>query len=95
MQVHLRERLLHELQLARAACDQAAAVAHQVAQRHDLLRGPDLDGKSGQAILEAILAGQRDPHRLAELCDCRCKTPRAQVEAAMEGDSTGRNASSC
>jgi len=46
----------------------------------------DLDGKSGQAIVEAILAGQRDPHRLAELCDRRCKTPRAQVEAAMEGD---------
>jgi transposase len=46
----------------------------------------DITGQSGLAILEAILAGERDPHKLAALADRRVKQSRAQIEAALTGD---------
>jgi len=46
----------------------------------------DLDGKSAQRIIEAILAGDRDPQKLAQLRDARCRTPLAKVLKALEGD---------
>ena len=46
----------------------------------------DIPGSSGQAILDAILAGERDPMQLAQLCNWRVKTPRAKVAKALEGD---------
>jgi len=46
----------------------------------------DLDGQSAQRILEAILAGERDPHALAKLRDARCRTPLPKVLKALEGD---------
>ena len=46
----------------------------------------DLTGQSGLAILEAILAGERDPKRLAGLADWRVKQSPAQIEAALTGD---------
>src|SRR6516225_6264055 len=39
----------------------------------------DISGKSGQAIIKAILAGERDPHELAALCDCRVKASEEEV----------------
>ena len=36
----------------------------------------DILGKSGQAIIKAILDGERDPGKLAELADWRCKKAR-------------------
>jgi transposase len=46
----------------------------------------DLTGQSGLAILDAILAGERDPKRLAGLADWRVKQSPAQIEAALTGD---------
>jgi transposase len=46
----------------------------------------DITGASGQAILDAILAGERDPMQLAQLCNWRVKSPRAKVAKALEGD---------
>ena len=46
----------------------------------------DLTGKSGLAILDAILAGQRDPQKLAELRDPRVKAPVETVAQALVGD---------
>src|SRR5260370_8581523 len=46
----------------------------------------DLTGASGQAILDAILAGERNPVQLAQLCNCRVKSPREKVAKALEGD---------
>jgi transposase len=46
----------------------------------------DITGVSGQAILDAILAGERDPMQLAQLCNWRVKSPRAKVAKALEGD---------
>jgi transposase len=46
----------------------------------------DLTGVSGLAILEAILAGERDGHRLASLRDRRVQASEQSIVAALEGD---------
>ena len=47
----------------------------------------DLNGETGMRIVEAILAGERDPKKLVELRDGQCtKTTPEQLEAALEGD---------
>ncbi len=46
----------------------------------------DLSGKSGMAIVRAILSGERDRYRLADLCDRRIQASREQVAHSLEGD---------
>jgi transposase len=46
----------------------------------------DISGKSGLAILEAILAGQRAPKVLAGLRDSRVKAPEERIIKALVGD---------
>jgi len=46
----------------------------------------DVDGVSAQAIITAILEGQRDADKLAALRDRRCRSPLAQIKAALVGD---------
>jgi transposase len=46
----------------------------------------DIDGASALAIIDAILAGERDARKLAGLRDRRCKAPLAKVLEALEGD---------
>ena len=46
----------------------------------------DLSGQSGLAILEAILAGARNPRTLAGLVDRRVKQSQDQIEAALTGN---------
>jgi transposase len=46
----------------------------------------DIDGVSAQAIIKAILAGQRDPHVLAALRNGRCQSSEARILAALAGN---------
>ncbi len=46
----------------------------------------DISGKSGMAILRAIVQGERDPKQLAELCDPHIKATRKQVAESLEGN---------
>jgi transposase len=46
----------------------------------------DISGVSGQAIIQAILAGQRDPHKLAALCDWRVKASEEEIARSLEGN---------
>lgn len=45
----------------------------------------DLTGQTGLAIVRAIVAGERDPHRLAALRDRRCKKSSAEMAAHLTG----------
>jgi transposase len=45
----------------------------------------DITGLTGQRILAAILAGERDPQRLAALRDPKCKNDVATIAKALEG----------
>jgi transposase len=46
----------------------------------------DLSGVSGLAIVDAILAGERDPKTLAQLRDRRVKAPEETVRKSLVGD---------
>lgn len=46
----------------------------------------DLTGVSGLAILKAIVAGERDPHKLAALRHERVRKSEAEIAAALSGD---------
>ena len=45
----------------------------------------DISGVTGQAILKAILKGERDPHKLAALRDYRVKANEQQIAQSLEG----------
>lgn len=46
----------------------------------------DITGKTGLAIIQSILAGQRDPRVLAAYRDHRCKKSEEEIAKALEGD---------
>ena len=46
----------------------------------------DIDGLSAQAIIDAILAGERDPKKLAALHDKRCRSSAEEIIEALRGD---------
>jgi transposase len=46
----------------------------------------DVSGVTGQAILKAILAGERDPHKLAAFRDPRVKASEEQIARYLEGN---------
>jgi transposase len=43
----------------------------------------DILGKSGQEIIRAIIAGERDAKKLAELADPRCKASKETIEKSL------------
>lgn len=58
------------------------ALSQMNLQIHHVLS--DITGMSGLAILDAILAGERDPAELAKLCHVRVRSPRETVARALE-----------
>jgi transposase len=46
----------------------------------------DITGATGLAILRAILGGERDPEKLAQLRDYRCKHDEATIARALQGN---------
>ena len=46
----------------------------------------DVTGKSGRDIIEAILAGERDPVALANLADYRVKKSKTEIALSLEGN---------
>jgi transposase len=46
----------------------------------------DVSGMTGQAIIKAILAGERDPHKLAAFRDYRVKASEEQIARSLEGN---------
>ncbi len=46
----------------------------------------DITGLTGIAIIKAIVAGERDPHSLANLKDSRIKSSKTEIAKALTGD---------
>ncbi len=46
----------------------------------------DVMGVSGTAIIEAILAGEREPAKLAKLVDARVRASQTEIKKALQGD---------
>jgi DNA-binding protein YbaB len=66
------------VQHAQASLDQMNIKLHHVID--------DVTGLTGQAIIEAILSGQRDPVQLAKLRDKRIQASESSIVKALEGD---------
>lgn len=60
------------------------ALAQMNLQIHNVIS--DLTGVTGLAILDAILAGERDPQKLAALKDHRIKASRDLIARSLHGD---------
>lgn len=60
------------------------ALSQMNLQLHHVLS--DIVGVSGMAILDAILTGERNPVKLASLCNRRIRSPRETVAKSLEGD---------
>src|ERR1700722_5502077 len=46
----------------------------------------DVSGMTGQAIIKAVLGGERDPHKLPEFRDPRVKASEEQIARSLEGN---------
>lgn len=46
----------------------------------------DISGLTGMAIIRAIVGGERDPHALARLRDCRCQKSEDQIAEELTGN---------
>jgi hypothetical protein len=46
----------------------------------------DVRGVTGQAIMKAILAGERDPHELAAFRDSRVKASEEEITRSLKGN---------
>src|SRR5437879_9294615 len=46
----------------------------------------DISGVTGRSIIKAILAGERDPHKLAEFRDPRVKANEEEIARSLEGN---------
>lgn len=76
-----RERLI--VDAARHVQHMQKALLEMNVQLHHVLS--DLTGVTGMAIVRAIVGGERDSSKLAELRDRRCRQPKERIAAALQG----------
>jgi transposase len=86
--VPLRYLMRHRADLVAQAAQQVHLMQKSLTEMNLKLQSvfSDLDGQSAQAIIDAILAGERDPARLAALRDRRCKAEVEDIHQALRGD---------
>jgi transposase len=75
---HLVEQASTQIQLMQKALGQMNVQLHHVLS--------DVTGVTGMAILDAILAGERDPLKLAQLKDPRVRSSVETIAKALTGD---------
>ncbi|MEO5713688.1 MAG: IS110 family transposase [Luteolibacter sp.] len=86
--VPLRFLMRHRSEMVGDAAKQLQLMQKSLAEMNLKLQHvfSDIDGVSGQAIIDAILAGERDAKKLAALRDKRCRSTAEQIIEALHGD---------
>jgi transposase len=84
MRAYWRQRQQHVADASRSIQRMQKALTQMNLQLANVVS--DISGETGQAILQAILKGERDPQRLAQLRDRRVKASEAEVAASLEGN---------
>ena len=84
LRAYLRQRDELVRQRARAVHHVQKALAQMNVQLDNVLS--DIMGKTGQLIVRAIVAGERDAAVLAEFRDGRCKADAATIAASLKGN---------
>jgi transposase len=84
----LRSLLRHRDALIRSAARDIQHMQKALHQMNLLLDKviSDITGVTGTAIIEQMLAGERDPATLAQLRDCRVRKPEEEIAKALQGD---------
>lgn len=84
LQDYLRLRTDHLTSAAASVQHQQKALERMNVKLHDVISS--LVGASGQKVIEAILAGERDPDRLLGLCDGQIQKKKAdRVKESLRG----------
>ncbi len=86
--VSLRYLMRHRQTLVSAAARQIQAMQKIMTEMNLKIQHvfSDVDGVSAQAIITAIIAGERDPAKLAALRDRRCRSSLADIKSALAGN---------
>ncbi len=84
MRTYWRQRQQHIADASRCVQRMQKALTQMNLQLANVIS--DISGWTGQAIIQAILKGKRDPHELAKLCDPRIKASKATVAKSLEGN---------
>lgn len=84
LRTYLRHRDMLVKSAARHVQHLQKALTQMNLQLHHVIS--DLTGLTGLAILDAILGGERDPHKLAALRDRRIKASETTIAKALRGD---------
>jgi len=84
LQDYLRLRTDHLTSAAASVQHQQKALERMNVKLHDVISS--LVGASGQKVIEALLAGERDPERLLGLCDVQIQKQKAdRVKESLRG----------
>ena len=83
----VRSMLRHRNRLVRCAADQVRLMHKALPQMNVQLQHviSDLVGVTGEAIVQALLAGERDPVQLAKLKDYRIKASHDTIARSLRG----------
>ena len=84
LRAYVRQRTV--LMQQRARCVQHLQKALEQMNVHLSTVLSDITGKSGMAIIEAIVSGVRDGKQLAKLCDPRVRRSQQEIAAALRGN---------
>lgn len=84
----VRALVRHRDSLVRSGCEHLLRVQKALDQMNVQVHRAvtDITGETGQAILEAIIKGERNPEILAQHRNYRCKKSEAEIVAALRGD---------
>src|SRR5258705_9091303 len=84
MRTYWRQRLQHVTGAATCVQRMQKALTQMNIQLANVIS--DLSGVTGQLIVRAIVAGERNPHKLAELSHPRIQASRAEIAKSLEGN---------
>jgi transposase len=84
MRTYWRQRQQHVADAARCVQRMQKALTQMNLQLANVIS--DISGLSGERIIDAILEGERNPERLAELRDPRLKASKESIAGSLEGN---------
>jgi transposase len=84
LRTYWRQRLQHVTGAATCVQRMQKALTQMNIQLANVIS--DLSGVTGQLIVRAIIGGERDPHKLAELSHPRIQASRGEIAKSLEGN---------
>jgi hypothetical protein len=84
----LRSYIRQRAMLLQCACGHVQHMQKALSQMNVKLQHvvSDITGETGMKIIRAILAGERNPRKLAEMRDKHCKNPVEVIAKSLEGN---------